>query len=210
MFCQLCEKHQIKARNGSGVWATEGCRTLRLDKVVNHETSEQHQEALRLETGSQLNIETSFNESVNQEEFRAISAAMKCLHFLIKHNIPHTTLFKEFINFATDELKCPDLQHLSKGKNAQYTSNRMIDEFISAMSENIEETLTAKINDSPAYSLMMDEATDVGNRKHLAFVVKYVEESKTPTEESESKLISLKTFRFQTVLQRLSSKKPRK
>ena len=127
MFCQLCEKHQIKARNGSGVWATEGCRTQRLDKVVNHETSEQHQEALRLETGSQLNIETSFNESVNQEEFRAISAAMKCLHFLIKHNIPHTTLFKEFINFATDELKCPDLQHLSKGKNAQYTSNSMID-----------------------------------------------------------------------------------
>ena len=192
MFCQLCEKHQIKARNGSGVWATEGYRTLRLDKVVNHETSEQHQEALRLETGSQLNIETSFNESVNQEEFRAISAAMKCLHFLIKHNIPHTMLFKEFINFATDELKCPDLQHLSKGKNAQYTSNRMIDEFISAMSENIEETLTAKINDSPAYSLMMDEATDVGNRKHLAFVVKYVEESKTPTEESDIKVDFIK------------------
>ena len=50
MFCHLCEKHQIKARNSSGIWATEGCRTLWLDKVVNHETSEQHHETLRLES----------------------------------------------------------------------------------------------------------------------------------------------------------------
>ena len=60
------------------------------------------------------------------------------------------------------------------------------------MSENIEDTETAKINDSPAYSLMMDEATDVGNRKHLAFVVKYAEESKSPTEESDIKVDFIK------------------
>jgi uncharacterized protein YigE (DUF2233 family) len=49
-----------------------------------------------------------------------MTCATKILHFLIKHNIPHTTVFKDFVDFATDELKCPDLQHLRQGKNATY------------------------------------------------------------------------------------------
>ena len=43
------------------------------------------------------------------------------------------------------------------------------------MAEDIEETLKEKINDSPSYSLMMDEATDVSNKKHLAFTVRHVD-----------------------------------
>ena len=177
MFCRLCQKHKVNARNGSPVWCTEGCKTLRLDKVVSHENSEQHQQALKLETCHQLGIEASLSEkdAINSKEFAAISTAMKCLHFLIKHNIPHTTIYKDFIEFARDELECPQLQPLNAGKNAKYTSHRTIDEFISCMAEDIEETLKEKINDSPSYSLMMDEATDVSNRKHLAFAVRHVD-----------------------------------
>ena len=58
MYCRLCQKYNVKARNESVVWSMGGCRTRRLDRVVAHETSEQHQQAFKLETCAQLGIST--------------------------------------------------------------------------------------------------------------------------------------------------------
>lgn len=44
---------------------------------------------------------------------------------------------------------------------------------MTAMSEDVEETVKTKISKSPGYALMNDETTDVSNQKHLAFCVKY-------------------------------------
>ena len=70
------------------------------------------------ETCDQLGIEAdpTKTKAINQEEFCAISTAMKCLHFLIKHNVPHTTVFKDFIEVARDELGSPHLQHQCAGR----------------------------------------------------------------------------------------------
>ncbi|XP_053380132.1 zinc finger protein 862-like [Mercenaria mercenaria] len=45
------------------------------------------------------------------------------------------------------------------------------------MSEDIEETLKQRVKKSPAYAIMTDEATDISNKKHLAFCAKYVDEA---------------------------------
>lgn len=71
---------------------------------------------------------------------------MKCLHFLVKHNIPHTTVFKDFVEFGTDELQSPVLAHHRVGGNANYTSHRIADKFLDAMVDDIEEIITARIN----------------------------------------------------------------
>lgn len=177
IYCKLCRKHKTKGMNGSITWNEKGCAILRLDKVVDHEKSEMHKTALRIETSEQMNIAAAFEEKtkLGHEEFQALKCATKILHFLIRHNIPHNTIFKDLVNFATDELQCPDLQFLKKGQNAKYTSTTFVNELITSMSEDIEETLKEKISKSPGYALMNDETTDVSNKKHLAFCVKYLD-----------------------------------
>lgn len=43
------------------------------------------------------------------------------------------------------------------------------------MADDIQTTMTEKVKQSPAYPLMTDEATDISNRKHLAYCVKYID-----------------------------------
>ncbi|WAR10050.1 K1586-like protein [Mya arenaria] len=178
MFCKLCQKHNTKGLNGSAIWNIKGCATLRQDKVADHENSDMHRKAMRIETEVQLDIGTAFRDRLpmGPEEFKAVTCAMKILHFLIKHNVPQTTVFKDFIDFATTELKCPDLKHLKQGKNATYTSTTTTDEFLQAMVEDIEETVKERVLESPGYAVMTDETTDISNKKHLAFCVKYVDQ----------------------------------
>ena len=178
MFCKLCQKHKSKGMNGSAIWNERGCVTLRKDKVVDHENSEMHKFSVRLETEEQINIHSAFSENrlpMGEKEFEAVVCATKMLHFLIKHNIPHTTVFKDFVDFATNELNCPALQYLKQSKNATYTSNTTVNELINSMVEDIEKTLKERVEKSPGYAVMTDETTDVSNDRHLAFCVKYVD-----------------------------------
>lgn len=151
MFCKLCQKHKSRGLNGSVTWTGKGCVTIRKDKVTDHENSEMHKFSLRLETEEQLGIHSAFSEKrlpMGEKEFEAVTCATKILHFLIKHYIPHTTVFKDFVNFATKELKCPALQHLEKGKNAMYTSNTTMDELVNCMVDDIESTLKERVEKS--------------------------------------------------------------
>jgi hypothetical protein len=91
--------------------------------------------------------------------------ATKFLLFLIKHNIPHTTVFKDCVDFATNVLKCPDLQHLRQGKNATYTSTTIVNELMK---------LKRRVLKSPGYAKMNAETTGNTNKKHLALCVKYI------------------------------------
>ena len=179
MFCKLCQDHRASALNANSTWITEGYKHCRLDKVKEHEQSAQHTEAVRLEAGAQMSINESLDgtEGLSENEYAAVKCAMKCLHFLIKHNIPHTTVFKDFIQFATDVLLAPQLQCLNVGKNAKYTSYRITDEFVNCMANEIEEIVTRNVSESPAYTIMIDESTDIAMRKHLITNVKYVDKT---------------------------------
>lgn len=75
--------------------------------MVGHEASEQHQASLKLETEEQCDVKTAFNRPLDQKEFQAVVCTTKLLHVLMKHNIPHHTVFKDLLEFAVDELKIP-------------------------------------------------------------------------------------------------------
>ncbi|KAL3888807.1 hypothetical protein ACJMK2_001167 [Sinanodonta woodiana] len=165
MYCRLCQKHNTKSLNGSSKWNKEGYACKRLNKVKDHEQGEQHRQEFELETRQQLGIE----KAINQESIT------KCLKFLLQHNIPYTDIFKALIHFATHELHAPDLQHLSVGSDAKYTSHRMVDEFIDTMAEHMEDAVYTNIKSSSAYSIMAAESTDVSNRKHRVFSARYID-----------------------------------
>lgn len=168
MYCHLCTRHQTSGLNGSAVWTLQGCRTLRLDKVISHEQTEHHQFAVKLETEVQVSIDKAFTEKPPlNEESETVVCATKLLHFHIKHNIPQTTVYEVLIDFSIEELKSPLLAHLKQGKNASYKNQTITDELLAAMTADIEETLQHRVRSSHTYSVMTDEAIDIANHKHF-------------------------------------------
>lgn len=181
LFCQLCTKHLSTIPTYSNSpWIKNGFATVRLDKVKSHADTEMHNRAVEAET-AEIKIRDRAEECINEdsETYQAIEGAMKCLYFLIEHNIPHTTIFKPFIDFCINELQSPILAPLKKAKNASYTSHRIQSEFITAMATVQNNEILTNVNISPSYSLLIDETTDINNRKHLAIAAKYLKDGKT-------------------------------
>ena len=62
-------------------------------------------------------------------------------------------------------------RELNMGSNAKYNSNRMIEEWLSIMSNVIEDDLLKLIQVSPTIALMCDESTDISVSKELILYV---------------------------------------
>ncbi|XP_046571837.1 zinc finger protein 862-like [Haliotis rubra] len=159
------------------VWNKEGCETIRLDKVSLHENSPMHQDAISHEEEEAVSIKNAFRNFSGQEK-AALVDAQKVLYFLIKHNLPHTTLFGPLIDLCI-ELGAPNIANLYCGKNASYKGHRAIQEFVECQAEVVEEEVEKKMKESTSFGLMLDEYTDVSTRKHLAFVGRYVEDGES-------------------------------
>lgn len=67
-------------------WSKTGCRTLRLDKVKDHEKSSQHREATQAALGAE-EMETSTKKVYTMNE-TATQDAFKVLQHLIVNNYP--------------------------------------------------------------------------------------------------------------------------
>ena len=68
--------------------------------------------------------------------------AMKCLYFVVTHEIPHMTNYVDLLRFV-EHLGCDQLQMLSVGKNATYTSMQTIVDYL--ISDCIEEVILSKL-----------------------------------------------------------------
>ena len=106
VFCALCKQFNKIPRNGSGVWVSKGCKSLRYDKIKAHEQCASHKEADRdraakAASESSGGIRVALQEAMSQER-RAVIGALKCMYFLTKNELPHTTTFSELLDLAID------------------------------------------------------------------------------------------------------------
>ena len=91
MYCKLCKKHGRVPRNGKGGWCTKPCFTLRKDKIVRHAESRMHRDAAMVEAEhSAGGIRQAFQDAVTLE-MKAVVGCCKCIYFLCKQEIAHTT-----------------------------------------------------------------------------------------------------------------------
>lgn len=105
LLCHLCQKHKSTARNGSTKWCSEPCMYMRVDSIHRHAKSQQHAGSVAKEhallqsgdIGCILSSETRKQISRNRE---AVVGALRSLYFLVKHSLPHTTLFGPFLDFC--------------------------------------------------------------------------------------------------------------
>ena len=100
-------------------------------------------------------------------------------------------------------LGCAYFSELEVGRNARYTSHRMIDEFVAVLSECVEQQLLSKVRASPAIGILCDESTDSANMKQLVMLVRYLFEGKPYT--SFLKVADIEDGKASTISQSLLS-----
>ncbi len=105
---------------------------------------------------------------------------MKCLYWLCKQEIAHTTNYQPLLSLATTSLGCSYMSALNAGGNAHYTSERIVQELVELMAHQIEEAQMTAFFCSPFYGLMIDESTDISVTKQLVLYWRYVNEAGEP------------------------------
>lgn len=63
---------------------------------------------------------------------------MECLYWFVKSEIHHTTHYCSLLKDA-ECMGCEALKHLNHGDNAKYTSQRIIQEFLQVLGEQMEQ-----------------------------------------------------------------------
>ena len=100
MLCSLCRKHSRRPKKsvvGKAVWTDTPCRSITRQTLMKHSRSESHTDAVKLEAAlgsarTDDGIERAFQRVVSTER-KAMIGSLKCMYFLNKREIAHTTHF---------------------------------------------------------------------------------------------------------------------
>ena len=99
--------------------------------------------------------------------------AMKCMYWLCKQEIPHTTDFSSLLELAK-KVGATYLNDICLSKNAHYTSERFMQEAVCSLGEVITSNLFKEIRASPFFYLMADETTDVAVVKEVIVYARFL------------------------------------
>ena len=173
MFCSLCRKYSRRPKKclvGKAVWTDLPCQSLHRQALVKHSQSESHADAVKMEatlssSRADGGIRMAF-ERVFSAERKAMLGALKCMYFLNKREIAHTTNFIPLCELGKS-LGALYLEDLNRGGNAHYTSERFKQELVQALAETVSKPIQEHLRASPFFSLCIDETTDVSVTKQL-------------------------------------------
>ena len=156
MMCRLCKRHALpNARKKA--WVDYGCRTLRKDKVSNHEGSDLHKFSVKAELLKKHMDTAALNQNSAVQEI--VQDAMRVLCYLVQHNLP-LDLFESLIELI-GSLGAPNIKKMKVGKNATYTSWDSVQSFLISISDEVKRDMIQDVKSSPSYALMADEVCDV-------------------------------------------------
>ena len=102
---------------------------------------------------------------------------MRSIYFLAKNRIPHSTTYKELIEFQVrngDKL----LEKYLTTSNAQYTSKSSARVLIEAFDIWFERKLMCRLQESPYFSILADECQDISTQEELSICVRWLVDRK--------------------------------
>ena len=109
MVCTLCRKFSRRPQKcvlGKAVWVDVPCKTVRRSSLLLHKDSNSHKEAVQMEVTLQASKKDGgihkALESVVSAQRKAFIGALKCIYFLNKREIAHTTNFVPLLDLAKD------------------------------------------------------------------------------------------------------------
>ena len=176
MFCIYCQKHD-KQPFGRTTWNKTPCVRIRMNSVSDHENTVAHKDAVRLEIAASLskNIAQELTKPTDISQDGMVQA-FKCLYFLAKNNIAHTTNFPKLLDLEK-HLGVDISAKINAGQNAKYTSHAAVKEMLECISEVIENDILDNIRKSEGYSIMFDETTDVSVIEQLVIHSRYIDQN---------------------------------
>ena len=165
MICKLCQKHAVLPRSGSKIWTGEPCMQLRLDKVKQHAKSKMHGIAIFAEADTTSRIHQALSD-ICSAEIKAAVGCCKCVYWLCKHEIEHTTTYPHLLELA-QSLGCDYFKALNVGHNATDTSSQIVGEFLEVSDGMVIEEVLQDMLKSSSFSITVDESTDISVLKQL-------------------------------------------
>ena len=92
--------------------------------------------------------------------------------------------FQALINFRVEAKDEVLGNHFANGpRNATYHSKTIQNEIIEVLGTNIQDKVVAEINETGAFSLLADDASDSSNKKQLPLVLRFVDKERNVREE---------------------------
>ena len=130
------------------------CRSITRQALVKHSRSESHIDAVKLEAAlasarKDGGIERAFQRVVSAER-KAMMGSLKCMYFLNKREIAHTTNFVPLCELGKS-LGTVYLQDLQRGGNAHYTFERFKQEPVQALAETVAKPIHENPRQSPFF-----------------------------------------------------------
>ncbi len=174
MLCKLCRKYD-KHSYGHDTWNKTPCTRMRLQSITTHELSAAHKDSVRLELAlsQSQSIVSTLNPPVPK---KGIYQAFKCLYFLTKQRIPHTTNYEPLLDLL-ESLGLTVKSDICIAKNATYTSDKTIQEMVNILSEVLETNTINQTRESNHIALMFDETTDCTVTEQLALHGRFIDKA---------------------------------
>ena len=107
MFCAVCKRQNRRPKKvavGKAIWVDLPCTTITRQSLVRHAGSKCHLLALKMEedlvsSRTHGGIERAFDQLVSAKR-RAFIGTLKCMYFLNKREIAHTTNFSPLLDLC--------------------------------------------------------------------------------------------------------------
>ena len=107
-----------------------------------------------------------------------IKILLRSLYYLVVNRSPHTMMFDGIIQLQVDNgIEQLESHKHSSPSNATYLSKFSTAEFLKSISFHIEENILVHLKNSPFYSIMADESTDVSSKEELAICDRWLEDN---------------------------------
>ena len=139
-----------------------------------HECCATHRDSLSLEEASVSTPTIPHAMQLPDVPAHGLKQAFRCLYFLAKQRIAHTTNFEPLLDLM-QLMGVPIKSDIRVAKNATYTSNKSIEDMIYCISEVIESKVLNELRESEHFSLMFDETTDCTVTEQLTIHGRYIE-----------------------------------
>ena len=118
----------------------------------------------------------AFDKAVSVQK-KAFTGQLKCMYFLNKQEIAHTTKFLPLVELGKS-LGATYLGDVNVGRNAKYTSERFMQEIVLSLGETIRQEIMDEVKSSPVFSLLIDGTTDVAVTKQPIIFARYIYQKK--------------------------------
>ncbi|XP_078590444.1 zinc finger protein 862-like [Branchiostoma floridae x Branchiostoma japonicum] len=177
LFCATCKAYTPPRKGGLKVWTEVPCITIERPSLTKHQASDAHVDADKAETAAKAaakdgGIAQALTKQVNLERV-AFLGALRAMYWLNTNEVPHTTKFAGLLDMMKG-LGLSYLSHLNKGGNCNYTSEGIMWEMVQVLSDGPRQEVISTLLQSPYYSILIDETTDISVTKQLIIFGRYL------------------------------------